>query len=235
MTDGGLIGRLPLTLQDAMGSWFAENACMGQGDLRTPITLEALQRTEQADYWVINKKKLGRAEVMELTLDLVASGYSLPALLKVPGFPKPRTMMSWLGNYRPFADMMEVAEKMRAIILSEQALSILDGSDDKDQAFRDKARADIRMRMAEVFHSKKFGKKSQVDVTHHMEDLTGDEVWSRFSSILISHRDMIKEKTGISIDVPCQDAEIVTTEEEQATEHDVMTLGMQGTADPAEE
>jgi hypothetical protein len=229
----GIIGKLPLTLQSAMGNWFAENASMGQGDLRTPVTLEALQRTETSDYWVVNRKKLGRAEVMELMIDMVAGGYSVPALLQVTGMPKPRTIMSWLQDYKPFADMMETAEKMRAVILAEQALDIVDATEDPKMAFRDKTRADMRMRMAEIFNPKKFGKKQLVDVTHHMDDLSGDEVWSRFRSILISHQDMIQSKTGIKIEVPIQDAEIVNDESLVApVEQDFRTLGMQGVVDP---
>jgi len=229
------LGRLPVTLQEAMGNWFGENSSLGQGDLRTPVTFEALQRTEQADYWVVNRKRLGRAEIMEMMLDLVASGFSMPTILATHGMPKPRTVMTWLADYRPFADLMETSEKMRAIILSEQALEILDGSQDDKQAFRDNARATLRMKMAEVMHSKKFGRKQQVDITHHLDDLMPEEVWTRFSSILQSHKDMIEAKTGIKIEVPFQEAEVVKIEAHEEPEADQMTLGMEGTPSPAQD
>ena len=59
MTDPleGPVGKLPLTLQAAMGNYFECNPCLGQGDLRAPITLEALQRTETADHWIIERKR----------------------------------------------------------------------------------------------------------------------------------------------------------------------------------
>lgn len=238
MTDEarGPVGKLPLTLQTAMETWFSENSSVGLGDLRAQVTLEALQRTETADHWVINRKRLSRADIMELSLDMVASGYSIPALLQITGMPKARTFMTWLNDYKPFADLMETAEKMRAIILSEQALEIVDGTTNPKLAFRDKTRADLRMRMAEIFHSKKFGKKQIVDVTHHLDDLSSPEVWSRFRSILISHQAMIEENTGIKIEVPCQDAEIVQEATPLAPEYQTIeTLGMEGLAGPGEE
>lgn len=231
---GGVIGKLPLTLQEAMSNWFAENASLGNGDLRTPVTLEALQRTETADYWVVNRKKLGRAEVMEVMLDMVASGYSIPALLAITGMPKHRTVMSWLVDYKPFADSMEVAERMRAMVLAEQALEIVDGSTDDKQAFRDKVRSDLRLKMAEIFNPKKYGKKQMIDVTHHLDDLSGSEVWSRFRSILISHQEMIQKNTGILIEVPVQDAEIVQDfDAVEFPEPDPMHIGMEGESNPA--
>ena len=236
MTDPleGPVGKLPLTLQAAMGNYFECNPCLGQGDLRAPITLEALQRTETADHWIIERKRLSRADVMELCLDMVATGYSIPAILAIPGFPKHRTYMGWLLDYKPFADLMEVAEKMRAIILAEQALDIVDATTDPKMAFRDKTRADLRMRMAEVFHSKKYGKKQLIDVTHH-DDLSGDEVWSRFRSILITHASMIQEKTGIKIDVPCEDAEIVSEDPSAPPTPSIWEIGMEGMSNPSQE
>ena len=224
------MGKLPLTLMEAMGNYFASNPCLGQGDMRANITLEALQRTEQADHWTINRKKLSRADVMELTLDLVASGFSLPAILATTGMPKNRTIMSWLNEYRPYAELMEVAENMRAIILSEQALDIIDAPDPTGkQAFRDKSRAELRMRLAESLHPRKYGKKTQVDVNHRLDDLSSPEVWSRFASVLTVHASMIEAQTGIKILVPAEvrDAEVVRPTQDEE-EQDIQAIGMEG-------
>ena len=224
----GPIGNLPLTLQEAMGRYFEENASLGEGDLRASITLEALQRTETADHWVIYRKKRSRADVMELLLNLVASGFSIPAILQEPGMPHPRTYMGWLNDYKPFAELMEQAEKMRAIILAEQSLQIMDGCEDPKMVFRDKTKAELRMRMAEVLHGKKFGKKQNVDVTHNFMDLSSPEVWSRFESVLISHAALIEANTRVKIIVPkIEEAEIVK-EEVETSVPDQASIGMQG-------
>jgi len=221
-----MVGTLPITLQQAVSNYLVENSCLGQGDLRVAVTIEALQRTETQDEWVVGRRHLNRADVMELCLDMVAQGYSLPAILGLTGMPKPRTLMTWISDYKVFADLLEVAEKMRALVLAEQALEIVDNVTDPKQAFVAKNRADLRMRFAETLHSKKFGKKQQIDVTHH-DDLSGPEVWSRFGSVLTVHADLIYEKTGIKVLIPVQDAEVVSVkfEEEEASRN---AIGMQG-------
>lgn len=225
----GLVKKMPIALQDRMDQWFSENASMGEGDLRAAVTLEALQRTEIRDTWTINRRKMNRNAVMELLLDMVASGFSLPAILHLPGMPKARTVMSWLEDYKQFRELMDVADKMYAMQKAHEAEMILESSDDPKQAFRDKAKSDLRMKLAEVTNPRRFGKKTQVDVQHHMDDLSSPEVWSRFRSILISHQAMIQENTGIKIEVPIQEAEIVPNEEqEEPKEQDVQTIGMQG-------
>jgi hypothetical protein len=227
----GLVGQLPLTVMEAMSRFFENNVCLGRGDLRAEITLEALQRSETADHWIINRKKLSRADVMELMLNLVAEGHSVPSILSIPGMPKNRTYITWMNEYKVFSDMMEVAEQMRATILSEQAIEIIDSADPTGKrAFRDKARADLRMKMAEVLHSRKFGKKQTVDVHHSLDDLSSPEVWSRFASVLTVHADMIEAKTGIKILLPAdvREAEVLHFDEGDQPEPDIATLGMEG-------
>ena len=222
-------GELPLTIQEAMGNYFENTACLGEGDMRAPVTMEALQRTETRDFWVIYKKKRSRAEVMELMLNLVAEGFSIPAILQEPGMPQPRTYIAWLSDYKPFADLMEQAERMRALILSEQSLEIMDNCSDPKMVFRDKTRAELRMKMAEVLHSKRYGKKQNVDITHSLGDLSSPEVWSRFRSVLISHAELIQNNTGVKIEVPTiQDAEVIKEDEEEQPEQTQETLGMEG-------
>ena len=65
----GPIGKLPLTIRESMSRWFEENASLGLGDLRANITLEMLQRTETADTLDGGAQDLGRADLMELSLD----------------------------------------------------------------------------------------------------------------------------------------------------------------------
>ena len=221
----GPVGNLPITLRESMETSFRENPCLGQGDLRANITLENLQRTETADHWTILGKRLSRADVMELSLDMVSQGYSIPALLKIPGMPKSRTFMGWMSDYRPFADLMEVAEKIRAIILAEQAIEILDATDNPKRAFIDKNRADIRMRAAESLHSKRYGRRTQIDVQHH-DDLSAPETWSRLTSFLTVHAKLIQENTGIQVIVPNFEEAVVVEPEAEVTEQE--TLGMQG-------
>ena len=228
-------GDLPLALEDAMGNWFSENASLGSGDLRGPITLEVLSRSEHADSWTICNRKVGRSEVMEMIIDLVATGYSIPLILEQTGMPKPRTIMNWIRDYKPFAEMLEVAEQMYAMIQVHQAKEIVDGSTDEKQAFRDKVRADIRLRLAEIHNPKKYGRKQLVDVTHHNDNLSEDELVTRLRSVLVSHKSILEEKLGIQIIIPCQDAEIVSVESADEKVVDPMMIGMQGSDDTPEE
>ena len=71
--------KMSLVLKERMEAFLEENACLGEGDLRAEITLEALQRTETRNHWLIEGKRLYRADVMQMILDMVASGYSLPS------------------------------------------------------------------------------------------------------------------------------------------------------------
>lgn len=226
---GGPVERITLNLQDRVASWLEENAPIGLGDLRLAVTLESLQRTETADYWIIERKRLGRADVMELILDMVASGYSLPAILSLNGFPKSRTVMGWMKDYKAFREMFDVAGEMYAFVKAHEAEMILEGTGDEKAdgkaAYRDKARSDLRMRLAENFNSKRFSKRSIADVNIH-DDLASEEVISRFRALLISHAETIEAKTGVKITIPTLDAEIV--QEAEVPEPDPMTLGMEG-------
>ena len=234
---------LQLPLQDAMHTWFSSNTCIGKGDVRAVITTEALQRTEMQDTWEVSvpdpftnrsyKKKMYRADVMEFILDFTAMGYSLPKLLSIEGMPKARTIINWIHDYKPFANLLEIAEQMRAIVLSEEALVISDEDDPTGgrMAIHQRNRIDIRMRIAESIHARRYGKKQLVDVTHH-EELGGSEVWTRLASVLSVHRETIEANTGIRITLPAQDAEILSvTPDETPT----LTMGIQGEQTPGVE
>jgi hypothetical protein len=229
------LSRLPLPVVDAMEVYFENNPSLGDGDLRAEVTLEMLNRAETTDTWTVCNRKLGRAQVMELLLDQVAAGYSIPALLRITGMPRPRTYMRWVTDYRVFREMMEVAEQMQAMVHVDDALEIVDAIDpDGKQAFRDKMRSDLRMRMAEIFNPRKYGKKQMVDVTHHA-DIDPEEQWSRFSSILTTHAQMIEAKTGIKIIFPERPLEMQTIDVTPEPEPDVKTLGMEGENIPEDE
>ena len=128
--------------------------------------------------------------------------------------------------------MMEVAEQMRAIILAEQALDIVDLPDpDGSQTFKHKIQSDLRIRLAEIFNPKKYGKKQIVDVTHH-DDVNPAEMWSRFISVLQVYRQMIFDKTGIKIIIPGQPEEISATVEAEVVDDELEALGMEGEIRP---
>lgn len=224
---------LPITLRDAMQSFFELNPSVGTGDLRAAVTLEALQRQECVDSWTIQGKKLGRADVMELMIDMIANGFTIPKILKHPGMPRPRTVMGWMDNYKEFRLAVEAAEKWQAMLMTEEAIDILDGSDDPLQTGRDKARADLRMKIAEALNPKKYGKRQQVDVSHSLADVSSEEAWGRFKSILISHQTAIEEQTGVKLVMPIIDAEIVEKEEEKEDPRvaEQRAIGMYGSDD----
>jgi hypothetical protein len=229
-----MASRVPLTLVDAMEMFFTENPSLGVGDLRADITLEALQRTEHQDHWTICGRKLDRASVMETILDLTARGYSIPAILQQPGMPKPRTYMAWCNDYKVFADMMAVAEQMRAIILAEQALNIVDLPDpDGSQTFKHKIQSDLRVRLAEIFNPKKYGKKQVIDINRH-DDANPAEMWSRFISVLSVYKQMIFDKTGIKVIMPGESEDMVATADAEVVpeEEEMEALGMEGATDP---
>lgn len=209
--------KMSLVLKERMEAFLEENACLGEGDLRAEITLEALQRTETRNHWLIEGKRLYRADVMQMILEMVASGYSLPAILDLPGFPRGITVMGWLKEYKDFREMFEAAGQFYAMVKAHEAETILDDSNDPKQAFRDKARSSLRMRMAEAFNPKLYGKKQIIDVSHHLDDLPSDQLISQFKSRLLAHRALWEEKLGVKIIVPAlddgkiQDAEVVET------------------------
>jgi hypothetical protein len=219
---------MPLPMMEAMETYFSNNPCLGDGDLRAEVSLEMLNRAETTDTWTVCGRKLGRADVMEILLDQVAAGYSIPSLLRLPGMPRPRTYLNWISDYKAFSDMMEVAEKMAAMIHVDDALEIADSVDpDGKQALRDRQRSDLRMRLAEIYNPKKYGKKQMVDVTHHA-DIDPDEQWSRFQSILTTHAQMIEAKTGIKILFPEHPGAMQTIDVTPEPESDPRTIGMEG-------
>ena len=235
MTDEDLDPRrslLPFTLQESMEAWFSETAPLGDGDIRTPVTLEALQRAEVKDTWVVCRRKRTREELMQMIVDLVASGHSLPSLWKQEGMPKPITIARWTKEYRPFSEALEAAEKLRGIFLAESALEILDGSTDKDQAYRDNARANLRMRMAESLNSKKYSKRV-IATTDEDVVLAEKDLVSQFRALLLSHQKSFEEKMGIEVKVLTMDAEVVAqVAEDDDYDIDPLTLGMGGSIDP---
>ena len=209
--------KMNLVLQERMSEFLEGNPCFGAGDIRAEITLEALQHTETRVHWRIEGRNLYRADVMQLILEMVSAGYSLPAILDLPGMPKGITVMGWLKDYKPFREMFEVAGQFYAMVKAHEAETILDENEDPKQAYRDKARASLRMRMAEAFNPKLYGKKQIIDVSHHLDDLPSDQLISQFKSRLLAHRQLWEEKLGVKIivpaldDAPVQDAEVVET------------------------
>ena len=93
--------------------------------------------------------------------------------------------------------MFEAAGQFYAMVKAHEAETILDDSNDPKQAFRDKARSSLRMRMAEAFNPKLYGKKQRIDVSHHLDDLPSDRVDQRASSKsrLLAHRAPREEKS----------------------------------------
>ena len=227
-----LVSRLPLTLQSAMSTYFEENASIGFGDLRAEITLEALQRTETKDSWTIQGKRLGRCDVMELIISMIAQGYSVPSILGVHGMPTGRTYIAWQTDYRPFAESIELAEKMKAEILAFQALEIADLPDpDGSQTLKHKLASDLRMRLSEIYNPKKFGKRQIIDVNRN-DDVDPSAMWQRFISVLQTYKSMIYEKTGIRVIIPGQEQETLAVADAEVVDEALEEAGMEGTATP---
>jgi hypothetical protein len=227
-------GKMPLALRERVTKYLSENPCLGIGDMRTNITLEALRKTEVKSYWIIEDKRLDRSNVMLLLLDMVADGYNLPSILDLPGMPKPVTVMEWMKDFKEFRELMDAAGEFYALRKANEAEDILDNSDNPKQAFRDKARADLRMKLAENFNPKRFAKKQQIDVNHH-ETLPEDELVTRLKSVLISHKQAFESKLGIKIiipgieDAPVEDATIINAEPEAEQEAPPpQTIGFEG-------
>jgi len=227
--------KIPPTIKDALTHYFEHNPPLGPGDGSAAVTLEMLQRKQNRKDWQVYGRSMSKAEVMEVLIDLVASGFPIPKILEeAPGFPTMVTILEWLKDYKAFRDMMEVADHACAMVLAHRAEQILESSNDPKQVFRDKAKSDLKMRLAEAIFPKRFGKKQQIDVTHTLDELSSPEIWSRFRSVLISHASMIEQETGIKMIIPdAIDAEIVHTEElAPVAPLNPRTLGMQGDADP---
>lgn len=224
---------LPITLRDAMQSFFELNPSVGTGDLRAAVTLEALQRQECVDSWTIQGKKLGRADVMELMIDMIANGFTIPKILKHPGMPRPRTVMNWMENYREFRLAVEAAEQWQAMLMVDEAVDALESSDDPLQTGRDKAKADLKMKIAASLNPKKYGKKQQLDLGMEKDSRTPEEQWSVFAAILEAHRPLIEERTKFKLVVPVIDAEIVEKEEEKEDPRvaEQRAIGMYGSDD----
>lgn len=219
--------QLPLALQDAMGTWLENNASLGPGDLRTLATLDALVKAEVRDTWTVMGRKLNRIQVMELIVDMMSERHPLLSLLAVNGMPKAKTVMVWMQDHKAFREAVAFAEKMRAMLLTDEALQIVDGSTAKT-AFQNKIRADLRMKLAGALDPKKYGKRLSIDQGETGDNLNEDELWSRMKSILISHSQMFQERTGIKLEIPVQDAEVVPNDDVAQFDLDPATLGIQG-------
>jgi hypothetical protein len=216
-----------------MEEYFEENPTIGMGDLRGSMALEILQRREGGDSWMIHGKKCSRADVMEIIVDMMCEGYLIPDILAYKGegvagdtkMPKKITVANWINDYADFRKALEAAEMMYAFQKVSEAEHILDGSDDVKQTNRDKARADLRMQLAQALHSKKFGKKQTIDVQHH-DEISGPEAWTRLKAFLVNNQKLIEEHTGIGLNVPVIEAEVIEDPVQETP--DVMTLGMEG-------
>lgn len=212
-----------------MGTWLENNASLGPGDLRTVATLEALVKAEVRDTWTVLGKKLTRLQLMELIVDMMAERHSMLDLLAVAGMPKAKTVMVWMQDYKAFREAVAFAEKMRAMLLTDEAVKIVDGSTAKT-AFQNKIRADLRMKVAAALDPRKYGKRLSIDQGDQTDNMSEEELWSRMRSILVAQAGLFQEKTGIRMEIPpVQDAEIVPapTPAEQF-DLDPATLGIQG-------
>lgn len=218
--------KIPVALTASLNRYLEETPCQGPGDLGLATTLEAMARAQEKSFWTVMGRKLSRMQVMELLVDMVAEGHAMLHLLALSGMPKARTIGIWLAEVKGFRDAMDMAERMRAMMLADEALEIMDGTTIK-RAFADKARAELRLKLAGSLDPRKYGKRVLVDDPTHGTD-NESEVWSRFRSILVVHADMIQKNTGIRIEVPVQDAEIVSEKKDEPRELEPEEIGMQG-------
>lgn len=196
----GPVSSAPLTIQDGLSMWFANNAPTGKGDLRTTITLQMLSARENQNEWTIQGHRMDRDAIMNLIIDLVCEGHSFTKLFKVPGFPRARTISNWLEDYPAFERALSQAQKLGSIVWVEEAKDIADGATPKT-AFAAKLKSDIRLRLAESYHPKKFGRKVQVEDERDL-GRNQEEAQDRMKQILQVHKAKLETIFGIQIILP---------------------------------
>lgn len=219
--------RLPITVQQAMDDYFENNMPLGDGDLRAPMKLEVSQRIEGRDYWIVNRKRLSREEVMQAICNMVCDGFSLVQVLRYPGMPRNVTVMNWFNHYPKFKELFDKCDEFRAHVLVEQAMESLWDDNDPKQAKRDNDKANLNMRIAESLNPKKYGKKA--GNTDPAELPGGQEAWDRLANIMMTHKEVFEAKTGIKLE-RIEDAEIIkdTIGVEEAKENVVVPVEMEG-------
>jgi hypothetical protein len=102
-------------------------------------------------------------DAREKVLDLMADGMSLSAIGRLPGMPKPSTVLFWVQSDVAFAVDYARVKDVRAHVLADQALEI---ADDQTRDPNDRRIAVDTRKWITGIMSDKFVTKTKSDNTH---------------------------------------------------------------------
>ena len=99
-----------------------------------------------------------------MIFDRLAAGASLSSLAGEPGFPGVATICRWLARREDFRSLYQLACRLRAEALADEAVAIADGCADRGLTAAGiahaKLRINVRRHRAAVLAPRKFGRKA---------------------------------------------------------------------------
>jgi hypothetical protein len=127
---------------------------------------EALAQQPRAESGHWASPYTNRAELVDEICKRLATGESLLSICRDPKMPGAFTVYDWAGADDETAQRIARAREIGEDAIAQDALSIIDG--DKPipnmipDATRDKARADIRLKLLAKFNPKRWGESTQL-------------------------------------------------------------------------
>lgn len=144
----------------------------------------------------------------------VASGMSLAAACRLPGFPGASTAYQWRRDYPEFAEALDIANQIRGDVVIDEASVIADDSSqdwqevtrkdgrveivlNNEHVQRSKIRVDLRKWTAARLSRRQWGDNKSVDLTAtvSISNLTDEELQKRLdaaNAVIIEHESKMK-------------------------------------------
>lgn len=123
---------------------------------------EAIQTPEGTpDRPWLYQPQFDRSEIVDKICEQLAEGTFLAEICRAPGFPAPRTVQEWRDADELINAEIALARETGEERIAWDAIAIVDGKKPVDgvppEAARDKARAEIRLKVLAKFNPKRWG------------------------------------------------------------------------------
>jgi len=168
----------------AQASLAAGQATQEEGSLaveqRVAIKEQGLKR------WTINGTVLAKNQVVEWICRELARGESLVATTETDGAPSVQEFVAWTRENMTFKEAYEKAKEVRAIVLSERALTRAHGATDKTSK-GDTLYVETCKWMAGKLNPKEFGEKQIHEIQDAQRHLPTEQLEERLVAALLAN------------------------------------------------
>lgn len=163
----------------------------GAGDMRHERKLDLTARGAHSVMFRVNGLDLHRNQVMELICQELCRGRGLPEIVRTPGMPSMRAVMRWMKDEPVFREAYEESERIRGLVLAEDAIDIARGTD-ATTASANKVMIDT-LKWASSKYNIKFSDRQVIEHKHELESYSEEQLQEKLA-LMLAGDTKIREK-----------------------------------------